>query len=121
MTPPSEKCETKKNLTPRRLRGGVRARSGRGGWRAGCKFNQLLIPAINQFPIPAKAGISLSSNCFWGAVSERQLEIGEIPAFAGMEREAGMEEGTGMEEGAGMERGAGMEGKREWDIFCGGR
>ena len=46
---------------------------------------------------------------------KRQLEIGEIPAFAGMEREAGMEEE------AGMERGAGMEGKREWDIFCGGR
>ena len=41
-------------------------------------------------------------------MSKRQLEIGEIPAFAGMEREAGMEEG------AGIERGAGMEGKREW-------
>ena len=31
-------------------------------------------------------------------MSERQLEIGEIPAFAGMERGgAGMKEGTGME------------------------
>ena len=51
---------------------------------AGCKFNQL--------PIPAKAGISLYSNCFGSAVSERQLESREIPAFAGMERGAGMEE-----------------------------
>ena len=54
------------------------AACGKGSASAGCKFNQL--------PIPAKAGISLSSNCFGGAMSERQLEIGEIPAFAGMER-----------------------------------
>ena len=68
----------------------------KGSAGAGCKFNQL--------PIPAKAGISLSSNCFGGAVSERQLEIGEIPAFAGMERGRGREWKKG-----GNGRRAGME------------
>ena len=93
-------------FTPRRLRGGVRAQSGRGGWRVGDDVWRFATPqkfaGANFYPPPQAAE---------GGISCR-----EIPAFAGMEKGAEMEErsGNGRKERE-WRKGAGMEkGKREW-------
>ena len=66
-------------FTPRRLRGGVRAQSGRGGWRVGDDVWRFATPqkfaGANFYPPPQAAE---------GGISCR-----EIPAFAGMEERSG--------------------------------
>ena len=125
-------------FTPRRLRGGVRAQSGRGGWRvgddvwrfatpqkfAGANFYpprkrrrvELVVGRFppsrewkkgrewkecqwagdkKAFPFPRKRESPESLTVFWHR-APKQLEVREIPAFAGMEKgRAGMEAGGG--------------------------
>ena len=97
-------------FTLRRLRGGVRARSGRGGWRVADDCRRSSTPqkfaGANFYPPPQAAegethfhsreGGNLPIH--WGEQRSHrivflQLEVGEIPAFAGME-------GGGMKEKA---------------------
>ena len=130
-------------FTPRRLRGGVRAQSGRGGWRVGDDVWRFATPqkfaGANFYPPPqaAEGGISCreipafagmgqnyqtaikkhshsresgnlpeSLTVFWHR-APKQLEVREIPAFAGMEKgRAGMEAGGGNKKGvSGRRRG----------------
>ena len=93
-------------LPPAACGGGVRAQSGRGGWRVGDDVWRFATPqkfaGANFYPPPQAAE---------GGISCR-----EIPAFAGMEERGGNgRKGAGMERGSGNgERGGDEERGREW-------